>query len=62
MRYYKIIKDDVLNGVGFRTTLVITRCQFNCFGCHAAGWGWLFSDATAPHLYQCADHFLNSKG
>ena len=21
-----------------------------------------FSDAAAPHLYQCADHFLNSKG
>ena len=35
MRYYKIIKDDVLNGTGFRTTLVITRCQFNCVGCHA---------------------------
>ena len=21
-----------------------------------------FSDATFPHFYQCADHFLNSKG
>ena len=35
MNYYKIIKDDVLNGNGFRTTLVITGCQFNCKGCHA---------------------------
>ena len=24
--------------------------------------GWLFSDAAFPHFYQCADHFLNSKG
>lgn len=35
MNYAKIIKDDINNGVGFRTTLVIVGCQFNCLGCHA---------------------------
>ena len=30
LNYYQIIKDDINNGCGFRTTLVITGCQFNC--------------------------------
>lgn len=35
MNYYKIIKDDINNGSGFRTTLVICGCSINCLGCHA---------------------------
>lgn len=35
MNYYKIIKDDINNGSGFRTTLVICGCSINCKGCHA---------------------------
>ena len=65
---------DILKDAGFETVLtamtvkeaILTakrgNSRFNCFGCHAAGWGWLFSDAAFPHFYQCADHFLNCKG
>ena len=65
---------DILKDAGFETILtamsvkdaVLTaknaNPEFNCFGCYAAGWGRLRSDAAAPYLHQCADHFLNSKG
>ena len=57
MNYYKIIKDDVLNGNGFRTTLVITGCQFNCLGCHAQHLknpyvGNLFTEEVKQELFK----------
>lgn len=56
MNYYKIIKDDVLNGNGFRTTLVICGCQFNCLGCHAQHLkspysGKIFTDETKKEIF-----------
>ena len=57
MNYYNIIKDDVLNGNGFRVTLVITGCQFNCKGCHAQhlknpNVGQSFTDETKQELFK----------
>ena len=65
MRYYNIIKDDVLNGTGFRTTLVITRCQFNCVGCHAqhlkdACAGEPFTDEIKEELFkELSIHYIS---
>lgn len=33
MRYSAIKNNDVANGVGIRTTLFVTGCNFNCKGC-----------------------------
>ena len=64
---------DILKDAGFETVLtamtvkeaILTAKEETpdliVFGCHAAGWGWLFSDAAAPHFYQCADIFLTAK-
>ena len=64
---------DILKDAGFETVLtamsvkeaILTAKEETpdliVFGCHAAGWGWLFSDAAAPHFYQCADYFSDSK-
>ena len=52
---------DILKDAGFETVLtamsvkeaVLTAKEetpINCFGCHVAGWGRLFSDAAAPHF------------
>lgn len=57
MNYYQIIKDDINNGDGFRTTLVITGCQFNCKGCHAQHLknpyvGKLFTEEVKQELFK----------
>ena len=57
MNYYNIIKDDVNNGDGFRTTLVICGCQFNCLGCHAKHLknpyvGKLFTEDVKEELFK----------
>lgn len=56
MNYHTIIKDDVNNGNGFRATLVITGCSFDCKGCHAAhlkdeNKGNEFTDETKRELF-----------
>ena len=33
MYYSGIIKDDVANGIGIRTTLFVSGCRNNCPGC-----------------------------
>ena len=57
MNYYDIIKDDVNNGCGFRTTLVITGCNLNCKGCHAQhlknpNVGKLFTEEVKQELFK----------
>ena len=32
-RYAKILKADIANGIGFRTTIFFTGCPFRCKGC-----------------------------
>ncbi|MFR3131135.1 MAG: response regulator [Blautia sp.] len=65
---------DILKDAGFETVLtamtvkeaILTAKEETpdliVLDVMSAGWGWLFSDAAFPHFYQCADHFLNSKG
>ena len=33
MRYAQIRKTDIANGVGIRTSLFVTGCEFNCKNC-----------------------------
>jgi anaerobic ribonucleoside-triphosphate reductase activating protein len=33
MKYSKIIQHDIANGEGWRTTLFVSGCHFNCSGC-----------------------------
>jgi anaerobic ribonucleoside-triphosphate reductase activating protein len=33
MRYYKVVKNDIANGVGIRTSLFVQGCNFKCKGC-----------------------------
>ena len=33
MNYHRIIKEDINNGDGFRVSLFVTGCKFNCLGC-----------------------------
>ena len=62
---------DILKDAGFETVLTAMTVKEAILTAKEetpdlivldAGWGWLFSDAIFPHFYQCADHFLNSKG
>lgn len=34
MNYHNILKDDMRNGVGLRTTLFVSGCSHKCPGCH----------------------------
>ena len=55
---------DILKDAGFETVLTAMTVKEAILTAKedTPDWGRLFSDAAAPHLYQCADHFLNSKG
>lgn len=58
MYYSGIEPCDVLNGEGFRTTIWVSGCSFNCKGCfnaqtHNKYYGKEFTDETMNYLLDC---------
>lgn len=55
MNYTGIIKVDLANGIGIRTSLFVSGCQFHCPDCFNKevqdyGYGKLYTDSTAAEL------------
>ena len=62
MRYSKIRKMDISNGVGIRTSIFVQGCEFNCRGCfnqetHDFNGGMEFTEDVQNALFYASSPF-----